>query len=134
MRVRRRRDDDGSEPDASDAEVNQHTRRFARSARPRVDKLSMPRRTPRLSLPVFIASLAVGAAALALPSTADARNAPARHADSATFATSATSATTSASGEGAAAQPCPLNAILVPKCGRLFGAYSKPEGGQSSEQ
>jgi hypothetical protein len=80
-----------------------------------------------LALLVLIASLAVGAAALAIPSTADAQNAPARHGDAAT-------SRTTAAGGGAQAKSCPLNAILVPKCGRLFGAYSKPEGGQSSEE
>jgi hypothetical protein len=80
-----------------------------------------------LSLLALIASLAVCASALALPSTADAQNAPARHADP------ATSRTTSA-GAGAKASSCPLNEILVPKCGRLFGAYVKPVGSQSSEE
>jgi hypothetical protein len=87
----------------------------------------MPRRTPRLALLVPIASLAMAVAALALPSTADAQNAPARHGGDAT-------SRTTAAGAGARAEPCPLNAILVPKCGRLFGAYTKPEGSQSSEE
>jgi hypothetical protein len=80
-----------------------------------------------LSLLSLIASLAVCASALALPSTADAQNAPARHADP------AGSRTTSA-GAGAKAKECPLSDILVPKCGRLFGAYVKPAGSQSSEE
>jgi hypothetical protein len=85
----------------------------------------MPRRTPRFSLNALIASLAVVAAALALPNTAVARNSPADH--------TTTSASRTTAGDGAGGG-CSLSSILVPTCGRLFGAYSKPEGGQSSEE
>jgi hypothetical protein len=87
----------------------------------------MPRRTPRFSLPVLLVSLAVVAAAFAMPDIAVARNAPAGSGD----AVAPHRAASAGQGAGTA---CPLNSILVPKCGRLFGAYTKPEGRQSSEE
>jgi hypothetical protein len=90
----------------------------------------MPRRSTTISLTALLASLSLGAAvATAGAALADSR--PSRvDAAAATHSAHSTTAQTPASH----AKRCPLNALLVPKCGVLFGAYVKPQGSQSSEQ
>jgi Glycosyl hydrolase family 26 len=94
----------------------------------------MPRRFTKLSLVALPAALALGAG----PATSDAalaNNRPAQATTTVSPAGPAHAALAPASRQQAGAQSrhCPSNALLVPKCGVMFGAYVKPEGGQSSE-
>jgi hypothetical protein len=86
----------------------------------------MPRRFTKISPVALLASLALGAG-LATSGTALANSRPT------SAAAAAASHATTAKTHAAKAKHCPLNALLVPKCGVLFGAYVKPKGSQSSE-
>ena len=87
----------------------------------------MPRPSLRVSLISLVALCVIGPG-LAMSGTALAQEAPSARADVVTAP-----ATTSAA-HGSRSQRCGLSAMLVPRCGRLFGAFAQPKGGQSSEQ
>ena len=87
----------------------------------------MFRRSLLLPLTVLGALLA-GGPGLALSGIATAQGASSSHTDAASADAAGYEAT------GSRSAHCRLSSILVPECGRLFGAYAKPEGGQSSEQ
>ena len=87
----------------------------------------MFRRSLQLSL-IALATLLMASLGLARSGTALAQEAPAGR-----DAVASAHATGSAD-RASHSQRCRLSPNLVPRCGRLFGAYVKPEGSQSSEQ
>jgi hypothetical protein len=86
----------------------------------------MPRRFTQFSLLALASSLA--GAGLSMSGAALAHEAPQ------VAAPHAVSASASTTGARTATRHCPLSKLLVPRCGVMFGAFVRPEGGQSSEE